>query len=135
MTTDKHAHAGSLCIPLSLPKAWATLNEVAEYLSGVVKAGDLPEKAMVFHQVNSYVLKDEAALRTFPGVVVIKSVDGLGPKGAKINTYKFLSKTTPPGVHAGFKLFFDEDVSGGGKLMTPEEVMALLPEPEYVMYE
>ena len=113
----------------------ATLNEVAQYLSTLVKDGDLPEKAMVFHQVNSYVLKDEAVIKPFPGVAIIKSVDGLGPKGAKINTYKFLAKTMTPGVHAGFKLFFDEDVSGGGKLMTPEEVLALLPEPEYVMYE
>jgi hypothetical protein len=39
------------------------------------------------------------------------------------------------GVHAGFKLFFDEDRRGGGKLMTVPEVMALAPRPEYVMYE
>ena len=38
-------------------------------------------------------------------------------------------------VHAGFKLFFDEDTANGGKLMTPGEVLALKPEPEYVMYE
>ena len=69
------------------------------------------------------------------GIVLIKSVDGLGPKGAKINTYKFLVKTMPKSVHAGFKLFFDEDQMKGGILMTPKEVMALLPEPEYVMYE
>ncbi len=112
-----------------------TINEVAVYLSGLVKDGDLPEKVLVFHQVNAYVLKDEAVLEAHPGIVLIKSVDGLGPKGAKINTYKFLVKTMPKSVHAGFKLFFDEDLTNGGTLMTPKEVMALLPEPEYVMYE
>ena len=65
----------------------------------------------------------------------IKAVDGLGPKGAKIKTYNFLVKSMPPTVHAGFKLFFDEDTASGGKLMTPEEVLALTPAPEYVMYE
>jgi hypothetical protein len=38
-------------------------------------------------------------------------------------------------VHAGFKLFFTEDRADGGRLMTPEEVLALRPRPEYVMYE
>jgi hypothetical protein len=109
----------------------ATINEVAEYLSAIVSEGDLPEKALVFHQVNAWVLKDESVMKPPRGVVIIKSVDGLGPKGAKINTYKFLVKTMNPGVHAGFKLFFEED----RHVMSPDEVLALLPEPEYVMYE
>ncbi len=111
------------------------INRVAEYLSEIVKDNDLPEKALVFHQVNSHVVKDEAALAAYPGVALIKGVDGLGPKGAKIKTYNFLVKGMAPFVHAGFKLFFDEDTANGGKLMTPEEVLALSPEPEYVMYE
>jgi len=113
----------------------ANINEIAEYLSGIVKANDLPEKALVFHQVNAHVVKDESVLTTHNGVVLIKAVDGLGPKGAKIKTYNFLVKAMPSAVHAGFKLFFDEDTANGGKLMTPDEVLALTPEPEYVMYE
>jgi hypothetical protein len=113
----------------------ATINEVADYLSKVVKDNDLPEKALVFHQVNTWVLKDEDVLKAHPGVAMIKSVDGLGPKGAKITTYNVLVKTLTPGVHAGFKLFFDEDSSGGRHLMTPDEVLSLAPKPEYVMYE
>ena len=41
----------------------------------------------------------------------------------------------PAGVHAGFKLFFDEDAANSHRLMTPAEVLALTPVPEYVMYE
>ena len=44
-------------------------------------------------------------------------------------------KLMTPSTHAGFKLFFDEDRRNGGVLMTPKEVMALKPRPEYVMYE
>jgi hypothetical protein len=38
-------------------------------------------------------------------------------------------------VHAGFKLFFTEDTKAGHQLMTPRQVLALRPQPEYVMYE
>jgi hypothetical protein len=113
----------------------ATINEVAAYLSSIVKEANLPEKALVFHQLNRYVVKDEGVLVPPPGVVVIKSVDGLGPKHAKILTYNDLMKTMAPGVHPGFKLFLDEDKRIGGRVMTPAEVMGLVPKPEYVMVE
>jgi len=112
-----------------------TISAVAAYLSGLIQESDLPEKALVFHQVNGYVLSGEADIKAAPGVVVIKSVDGLGPKGAKIHTYNYLVKTLTEVVHPGFKLFFDEDTTNGSKLMTPDEVLSLAPEPEYVMYE
>lgn len=113
----------------------AVINEVAAYLSGIVKEEDLPEKALVFHQVNDHVLKDESVIAAHPGIALIKGVDGLGPKGPKIKTYNYLVKNKPAHVHAGFKLFFDEDTKNGGKLMSPSEVLALTPVPEYVMYE
>lgn len=113
----------------------AEINSVADYLAGLVKAGDLPEKALVYHQVNGRVVKDEAEIVAHPGVALIQSVDGLGPQASKIKTYNFLVKTKPAVVHSGFKLFFDEDKTNGGKLMTPTEVLALTPVPEYVMYE
>jgi hypothetical protein len=111
------------------------VSDVATYLSGIVADHKLPEKALVFHQVNDHVFKNEAALKSAPGVVLVKSVDGLGITGAKIVTYKYLVKALAPEVHPGFKLFFDEDVKYGGRLMAPKEVMALTPVPEYVMYE
>jgi hypothetical protein len=113
----------------------STINEVAQLLSSIVKDNDLPEKALVFHQLNRYVVKDESVVVPPPGVVIIKSVDGLGPKHAKIVTYDDLMKTTAAGVHPGFKLFLDEDKRIGGRVMSPAEVMALAPQPEYVMVE
>jgi hypothetical protein len=113
----------------------AELDEVARYLSGLVKQYDLPEKVMVYHQVASSVVRKESGLRAHDGVVMIKSVDGLGHSGPKKNTYRVVNKTTPEFVHAGFKLFFTEDRRYGGRLMTPKEVLALKPRPEYLMYE
>ena len=67
--------------------------------------------------------------------MIVKSVDGRGPRGAKVHTYDALVKPIPPGVHAGFKLFFDEDTRGGAKLMKPSDVLGLGPVPDYVIYE
>lgn len=111
------------------------ITEVADYLSGLVGDGKLPEKALVFHQVNNWVLKDEPELRPAPGVIFIKSVDGLGQVASKIKTYDYLTQSMASSVHPGFKLFFDEDTRNGSRLMTPKEVLALSPKPEYVMYE
>jgi hypothetical protein len=113
----------------------AELDEVARYLSGLVKQYHLPEKVMVYHQVARSVVRKESGLKHHAGVVMIKSVDGLGHPGPKKNTYRVVNKSTPKSVHAGFKLFFTEDRRHGGRLMTPKEVLGLKPRPEYVMFE
>lgn len=110
------------------------LTAVARWLSRLVERHDLPTKPLVFHQVAPSVLRDEAALRPQPGVALIKSVDGIGSPGLKRATWRRLVSRLPDGVHSGFKLFYEEDAEGG-RLMTPKEVLALTPRPEYVMYE
>ncbi|MEU9115440.1 hypothetical protein AB0D04_27565 [Streptomyces sp. NPDC048483] len=107
---------------------------VARYLSGLVAEHDLPEKPLVFHQVAPSVLREESALRPHPGVALIKSVDGIGSPALKRGTWRRLVSRMPEGVHAGFKLFYEEDAQGS-RLMSPKEVLALTPRPEYVMYE
>jgi hypothetical protein len=113
----------------------AAINEVAELLSGIVTEWNLPEKALVFHEVVREVVKDESSVTMHRGVAIIKSVDGLGPAHAKVATYGNLMERMAAGVHPGFKLFFDEDTQGGGRLMTAKEVLSLSPQPEYVMFE
>ncbi|MFE0186862.1 hypothetical protein [Streptomyces sp. NPDC058989] len=110
------------------------VTRVARYLSGLVAEHDLPEKPLVFHQVAESVLRAESALRPQPGVALIKSVDGIGSPGLKRGTWRRLVARLPDGVHSGFKLFYEEDAEGS-RLMTPKEVLALTPRPEYVMYE
>lgn len=112
----------------------AEIDAVAGYLAGLVLAGDLPQKAMVYHQVAPSVVTGEAALRPRPEVASIKSVDGIGDPGMKLETWTRLMATKPPHVAAGFKLFYEEDTEFG-PLMTPAEVLALQPVPEYVLYE
>src|SRR5205085_2190202 len=108
----------------------AVVDAVAAYLDGLASAAGLPQKVLVVHQLNPQIVTGWSALRRRPGVVVIKSVDGIGSPGAKITTWKRLVAGLPRSLHPGFKLFFDEDRRGGQSLMSPSQVLALRPQPE-----
>ncbi len=110
------------------------LDGVAAYLSEVVAAGDLPEKVLVYHQLARSIVQQESGLGRHRGVALVKSVDGIGVAADKVATYRAVNETTPDHVHAGFKLFYTEDAEAG-PLMTPKQVLALKPRPEYVLYE
>jgi len=110
------------------------LDSVAAYLSSLVRRHDLPEKVMVFHQFHTATISDEERLRPHPGVVLVKSIDGVGVPAEKVATWNRLAWELAPHVYTGFKLFFEEDVRRG-PLMTPAEVLALRPQPSYVLYE
>lgn len=110
------------------------LNECSQYLAGLVTAHRLPEKVMLYHQLHPKIIKDEASLQSRPGVVLVKSIDGIGDRKDKTSTFEKIVAQTPANVHIGFKLFYEEDKEFG-RLMRPDEVMALTPTPEYVLYE
>jgi hypothetical protein len=110
------------------------LNAVAAYLADVVDAEDLPEKVLVYHQLAPQIVRQESGLKAHRGVALVKSVDGIGVAAAKVNTYRVVNRSTPDHVHPGFKLFYTEDAKSG-RLMTPQQVLALKPRPEYVLYE
>ena len=112
----------------------AELDSVAAYLDRLARANGLPQKVMVFHQVAARVVRQQERIRTRPGVVVIKSVDGIGSRGAKTATWQVLVRGLPPSIHTGFKLFYNEDARHG-PLMTAPQVLALRPTPEYVLFE
>jgi hypothetical protein len=112
----------------------AELDAVSAYLDGLVTAHHLPQKVLVYHQLHVDIVTGEEALVDRPGVALVKSVDGIGAAAEKIGTYQRVIATLPPFVHAGFKLFYDEDTRSG-PLMDPAQVLALVPQPEYVLYE
>jgi hypothetical protein len=110
------------------------LDTVAAYLQRLVAKHRLPQKAMVVHQLAPRIITDFTEIRRHPGVVVIQSVDGIGKRADKVATWRRLVADLPLTVHPGFKLFFEEDAKSG-PLMTPQQVLRLLPQPEYVLYE
>lgn len=110
------------------------LNEVAAHVSAIVGKDNLPQKAIVYHQVAVSVVKHQSDLKQYSGVAWVNSVDGIGSRAEKTDTYNAIQKYVPSFVHPGFKLFFHEDRQHGS-LMSAKQVLALDPEPEYVMYE
>ena len=110
------------------------LNSVATYLSGFTLAHDLPEKAMVVHQLASRIIFRIQDVEAHDGVQILLSVDGIGSREAKEETWHKLVKPLPKAVRPGFKLFFEEDREHG-RLMTAAQVLALKPTPDYVLYE
>ena len=112
----------------------AELDGVSAYLDGLVTAHHLPQKVLLYHQLHAGIASGVEALLDRPGVAVVKSVDGIGAAVDKVGTYQRVMAGTPPFVHAGFKLFYEEDTRSG-PLMEPAEVLALVPQPEYVLYE
>ena len=112
----------------------AELDSVAAYLDALARANGLPQKVMVFHQVAAKVVRTQERIRTRPGVVVIKSVDGIGSRAAKTATWRVLTRRLPASIHPGFKLFYTEDARHG-PLMTAAQVLSLKPNPEYVLFE
>lgn len=112
----------------------AELEAVADYVAGVVREHNLPQKPVIYHQLTPGIVHNERQLTPHPRLALVKSVDGIGSPAAKIDTWQRLTAGKPPFVTAGFKLFYEEDTTNA-RLMTPREVMDLRPRPGYVLYE
>ena len=106
------------------------VNEVASYLSGLVRRGNLPEKLLLVHQFTDGMIVGRERLREPPGVALALNVDGFGTMPDKVAKYAEL--TAPPRrFHYGLKLFYREDEG----LMSPSQVLRLEPPPDVIVYE
>jgi hypothetical protein len=106
------------------------VDQVGRELSEIVRAGRLPEKLLVVHQLTENMIMNKARLRPHPGVALTFNVDGFGDRPNKISKYNaFTSEVVR--FNDGFKLFYEEDTN----LMKPSTVLALRPPPDVVVYE
>jgi hypothetical protein len=107
------------------------VNRVAEYLAELVSRHDLPEKLLVVHQFTPEMITRRDAMEEREGVAIVLNSDGFGDRANKIAKYEELRPPRRSPFHRGFKLFYGEDT----ELMAPEEVLALEPAPDLVVYE
>ena len=107
----------------------ADVNEVADYLAGIVAQDNLPEKLMVVHQFQVRMLTERSTLRDRAGVALTIHMDGFGTRGEKLTTYQFVHADPP--FHNGFKLFLRQDI----QMFNPAEVLALNPVPDLITYQ
>ncbi len=107
----------------------AEVNRVVEYVAGLVREGNLPQKLFALHQFDPSMITNRDAIATPPELSVSFHIDGFGSRAAKLGSYERL--LAPPPASMGFKLFLDEDTS----LFQPEEVLAFERPPDLITYQ
>ncbi len=106
------------------------INEVAQYVSAIVRRNGMPPKLFVVHQFTSAMIEDKERVLRPPGLAMTFNADGFGDRPNKVSKYDLFTSEVPL-FHDGFKLFYEEDTN----LMEPRDVLALRPPPDLVVYE
>jgi hypothetical protein len=113
----------------------ADVNFAAAYLASLVKANNLPPKILVIHRFTRAMLTNYKKIETRPEVQLVVDMDGWGAQARKINTYQqFVYKE--PVEFTGFKLFYKNDFrEAKSRILRPDEVLKLKPQPLYIQYQ
>ncbi|PJE77145.1 hypothetical protein COV05_00855 [Candidatus Uhrbacteria bacterium CG10_big_fil_rev_8_21_14_0_10_48_16] len=111
------------------------LNTIAEYLAELVQTHDLPPKILVVHRYTQAMVTNSDQITPLTDVQVVMDMDGWGTPGQKVATYEAYIKNEPV-QFTGFKVFYKNDVRyAGSYLMSPEQILQLLPQPIFVQYQ
>ena len=108
------------------------INEVVQWLAGLVRDEDLPQKLLILHQFRFSMITNRDLLETPAELAVLIHMDGQGPIGTKYSTWDVL--TGEPDANRfywGWKNFYDEDFP----TPTAEQVLGVTPSPVYVSYQ
>ena len=110
----------------------AEINQVVEWLAGLVREHALPQKLLVVHQFRYSMITNRGAIETPPELAVLIHMDGQGSLGAKYNTWNALTAMDDADqFHWGWKNFYDED----SPMATPEQVLELTPNSVFVSFQ
>ncbi len=101
---------------------------VQRHLAKIVAANDLPPKVLLIHQFRRGSVRGRGKIRQRDGVQTLLNFDGIGRPEPKAAGYAALSTRR---LHDGFSLFYRLDVG----LMSPASVLALEPEPDFLLYQ
>ncbi len=104
------------------------VNAVVRRVAAIVREHDLPPKVVVVHQFTRRMIRARRRIKSRPGVQVVLNFDGIGSPEAKAAGYAGLSR---PSLFDGFSLFYQRDTP----LMKPAAVLALEPEPDFLLYQ
>ncbi|MDQ6826750.1 MAG: hypothetical protein M3Z14_06075 [Candidatus Eremiobacteraeota bacterium] len=108
----------------------AAVNEVSAFLAQIIKRHNLPQKLLVIHEFTTDMVEHKERILDRPGVAITFHVDGFGSRAAKLSKYRILSRAGS-GRFLGFKLFYDQDPD----LLSPSEVLRLMPRPDLITYQ
>jgi hypothetical protein len=106
------------------------VNTAIQTLATVVDAEQLPPKVLIVHRFLPSMLTNPGAIQPDPRVQVVIDMDGFGTPNVKISKYNTFIRDA--GVDfGGLKLFYQYDTP----LLAPEDVLALDPPPDIVIYQ
>jgi hypothetical protein len=112
----------------------ADLNYASEYLAKLVKENNLAPKVLIVHRFTKGMVTNYQKIKTRPEVQIVMDMDGWGHPDLKYSSYKLYIHKEPV-QFTGFKLFYKNDLRNNGRLMTPQELLALKPQPVYIQYQ
>ena len=112
----------------------ADINFATQFLANIVRENNLPPKILVIHRFTQPMVTNYKKIMPPGEVQILMDMDGFGTPSNKLSTYADFIAAEPV-QFTGFKLFYKNDVSVGGRLMTPPELLRLTPRPSYIQYQ
>ena len=110
------------------------VNYAVRTLSDLVAAKNLPPKVLIVHRFTRRMVPNPREIALDPRVQIVMDMDGFGPPWLKFDSYRDY-EVADPVQYTGFKLFFHNDVKSGEPLITPRELLMLVPKPLYIQYQ
>lgn len=101
-----------------------------QVLAEISNANGIPPKLLIVHQFREDMIQRKETLGPMPNVQLVIDADGYGAPELKTAVYNFLVRDEPV-EYAGVKIFYRQDVP----LMTPREVLALVPSPDVIIFQ
>ena len=110
------------------------INYASNYLRTLVKKYNLPPKVFVVHRFTRNMVTNANKITLSPEVTIVMHMDGWGAPALKRATYRDVIIREPV-QFTGFKIFHHNDTKNGDPLMTPEQILRLVPTPLYIQYQ
>ena len=101
-----------------------------QVLAEISTTHGIPPKMLIVHQFREDMIQGKDQLAPVPGVQLVIDADGYGAPELKTAVYNFLVRDELI-EFSGVKLFYRQDMP----LMTPQEILALVPAPDVIIYQ
>lgn len=101
-----------------------------QVLADISATHGIPPKILIVHQFREDMIQGKDQLAPVPGVQLVIDADGYGAPELKTAVYNFLVRDEPV-EFGGIKLFYRQDVP----MMTAQEILALVPAPNVIIYQ
>ncbi len=129
---DPEYAVGPAGVPLETPGAITgeQINDVQDYLAGIVAQSNLPPKMLIIHQYLDGTVVDGDVVRDTAGVNVVLNMDAFGDLARKVDKYRMFS-TRSYARHKAFNIFLKHDDA----VMSEADIEAIDPQPDVIFYQ